>query len=223
MIRSLFNFLLSILLTLLFSGSVYAQFDALKKIFEPGVLQITDSLRSYIRGDDFPEVNPERNEELKHIDLLFEKGMELSENGVGDALLAISFAVLNRTFIKPTFPLIGTIRLPLPAEDSVNAASRITKLPRYFFSDSPRDKWGDSAKLVHFFGSAYLTYETGTKKLPDAIGIWVEEGESTFKLDSVGQQRDVFINRLGQQFGDALSQGRQVLPSDFLRAEYIRK
>ncbi|MFZ1082482.1 MAG: hypothetical protein WAO19_11230 [Candidatus Kryptoniota bacterium] len=148
--------------------------------------------------------------------------MKLSNNKVSTALLAISFAVLNRTYIKPTFPLIGVVRLPLPAEDSAEAVSRIRKLPRYFFNDSPRDKWGDSAKLVHFFGSAFLTYETGTRKLPDEIGIWVEEGEVAFRLDSVAQQRDVFINRLGQQFGDALSEGREVLPSDFLRAEMLK-
>lgn len=204
------------------SESVYAQLDILKKMFEPDVLQVTDKLRDYLRGNEFPDVSHDRDEELRHIDMLFAEGMQLSNNRVSTALLAISFAVLNRSYIKPTFPLIGIVRLPLPAEDSANAASRIKKLPRYFFSDSPSDKWGDSAKLVHFFGSAYLTYETGTRKLPDAIGIWIEEGEVTFKLDSIAQQRDVFINRLGQQFGDALKEGREVLPSDFLRAEILR-
>jgi hypothetical protein len=204
------------------SESVHAQFDILKKLFEPDVLQVTDKLRDYLRENEFPEVSHDRDVELRHIDMLFAKGMALSNNNVSTALLAISFAVLNRTYIKPTFPLIGIVRLPLPAEDSAEAVSRIRKLPRYFFTDSPRDKWGDSAKLVHFFGSAYLTYETGARKLPDAIGIWVEEGEVAFKLDSIAQQRDVFINRLGQQFGDALSEGREVLPSDFLKTEILR-
>lgn len=155
--------------------------------------------------------------------MIFAKGMELSNNDLGTGLLAISLAVLNRTNFEPTFPLIGRVKLPLPSEDSANARARIDKLPRFFFKDSPQDKWGDSPKLVHFFGSAYLTYETGTKKLPDAIGVWIEEGESTFKLDSLGQQRDIFINRLGQQFENALGEGREVLPSDYLNAEFLKK
>ncbi len=204
------------------SASANAQLNVIKKEFVPEVLQVTEGLRDYIRGNEFPGVSHDRNEELKHVDLLFTKGMELSNNKIGTVLFAISFAVLNRTYIEPSFPLIGIVRLPLPAENSADAISRIRKPPRFFFDDSPRDKWGDSAKLVHFFGSAYLTYVTGTRKIPDAVGVWIEEGEETFKLDSLGQKRDIFINRLGQRFGAALSEGREVLPSDFLRAEILR-
>jgi hypothetical protein len=203
------------------SRSADAQLNFLIKEFEPDILRLTGKLREYIRGNNFPEVSHKRDEELHHIDLLFEKSMQLSGNHTNIALLAISLAVLNRTYIKPTFPIIGTIKLQLPAEDSSDAVLRINKLPRYFFNDSPQDKWGDSAKLVHFFGSAYLTYETGTTKIPDALGIWIEKGEAAFRLDSLGQQRDIFINRLGQQFGNALSEGRKVLPSDFLRAQIL--
>ena len=202
--------------------SAQAQFDLLRKLFEPDVVQATNKLRDYIRND-LPGVSHDRDKELMHIDMIFAKGMELSNNDLGTGLLAISLAVLNRTNFKPSFPLIGAVTLPLPSEDSADASLRIKSLPRYFLKDSPQDKWGDSAKLIHFFGSAYLTYETGTRRLPDAIGVWIEEGEATFKLDSLGQQRDIFINRLGQQFGKALSDGRQVFPSDYLKAEYIRK
>lgn len=204
------------------SQSVYAQFDLIRKFLEPDVVQVTDKLREYIRNE-LPVVSHDRDEELRHIDMIFAKGMELSNNDLGTGLLAISLAVLNRTNFEPTFPLVGKVKFPLPSEDSINARARIDKLPRYFFKDSPLDKWGDSPKLVHFFGSAYLTYETGTKKLPDVIGLWVEKGESTFKLDSLGQQRDIFINRLGQQFGNAISDGREVLPSDYLNAEFLKK
>ncbi len=205
-----------------FSRESYAQLNTLEDIFLPNVARVTDSLRAYIRSDRYPGVSHDRNEELRHIDMIFEKGMELSDGKVSRALLAISIAVLNRTSFSPTFPLTGKIRIPLPSEDRNDAAARIRKLPRYFFADSPKNKWGDSAKLVHFFGSAYLTYVTGTKFIPDEIGKWIEEGEATFKLDSLGQRRDVFINRLGQRFGYALSRGRKVLPSDFLRAEYFK-
>ncbi len=195
----------------------------LERLFEPSVVLVTNELRDYIRSSKVPGVSHDRDTELHDVDMIFEEGMELSDDKVSTALLAISIAVLNRTYFEPTFPLIGKVRVPLPSEDSSDAAARIKKLPRYFFADSPQGKWGDSAKLVHFFGSAYLTYITGTRFLPDQFGIWIEEGEATFKLDSLGQNRDVFINRLGQRFGQALSEGRKVLPSDFLRAEYIRK
>jgi hypothetical protein len=217
-IRSLLSFLLLISIP----HSADAQLDLVKRFLMPNVVQVIDKLREYIRKD-LPKVSHDRDEELKHVDLIFAKGMEFSDNELGTALLAISLAVLNRRDFKPTFPLIGAVKIPLPSEDSAIASLRINNLPRYFLNDSPQDKWGDSAKLVHFFGSAYLTYETGTRKVPDAIGVWIEQGEATFKLDSLGQQRDIFINRLGQQFGNAVSEGREVLPSDFLNAEYLKK
>jgi hypothetical protein len=216
------RFFFSLLIVASFSKSAYAQFDLIAKFLTPDIVQVTEKLREYIR-DDLPAVTQNRSEELNHVDMIFAKGMDLSNNDRATALLAISLAVLNRTSFEPTLPLIGRIKVPLPAEDSVNAQARIDKLPRYFFKDSPQDKWGDSAKLVHFFGSAYLTYETGTKKLPDAIGVWIEDGETTFKLDSLDQKRDIFINRLGQKFGNAISDGRQVLPSDYLNAEFLKK
>ncbi|MCL5020314.1 MAG: hypothetical protein M1339_01335 [Bacteroidetes bacterium] len=206
------------ILLLGYPKNVRAQGTIWQKLFEPKIISVTNELRSFIRND-LPPVSHNRNVELKHIDMIFEQGMKYSKGDAAVALLGISIAVLNRTYITPSLPIIGRVWIPLPAEDSALAAERIRKLPRYFFNDSPDDKWGDSAKLVHFFGSAYLTYETGTRALPDQIGKWIEEGEETFKLDSLGQKRDIYIDRLGQQFGWALSQGRNVLPSDFLRAE----
>lgn len=204
------------------AGRSYAQTDIFSKLFEPKIFQVTNKLRAYIR-EDLPTPSHDRAGELRHIDMIFVKSMELSDKKISTALLACSFAVLNRTDIKPTFPLLGIITLPLPAEDSSDAAARIAKLPRYFFPDSPQNGWGDSDKLVHFFGSAYLTYETGTRKLPDAIGKLIEQGEVAFKLDTAADPRDVFANRLGQQFGAALGDGRDVIPSDFLRAKYIKR
>ncbi len=223
-LRSLFlKSFLAFLMVVATSLSSYGQSNLLDRIVEPRFFRVTDEMREYIRSKQFPGVSRRRSEELHHVDLLFEKGMDLSCNEVATALLAISMAVLNRTSFEPTFPLIGKIRIPLPSEDSADAASRIRKLPRYFFDDSPKDKWGDSAKLVHFFGSAYLTYVTGARNIPDAFGVWIEEGETAFRLDSLDQKRDVFINRLGQRFGQALSEGRNVLPSDFLRSSFEGK
>ncbi len=214
--------LLPFLMLTVLAGGASAQTGIFSKLFEPKIFQVTDKLRAYIR-DDLPAPSHDRSEELRHIDMIFVKSMELSNKQISTALLACSFAVLNRTDIKPSFPLFGIITLPLPAEDSADAVARIAKLPRYFLSDSPENGWGDSDKLVHFFGSAYLTYETGTRQLPDAIGKFIEQGEVAFKLDTAADPRDVFANRLGQQFGAALSDGRDVIPSDFLRAKYIRK
>ncbi len=212
---------LFLLLTSL-AGRADAQVDFIGKLFEPKIFRVTNDLRAYIRNDLQP-VTHDRQDELRDVDLIFMKAMDLSGKEISTALLASSFAVLNRTDIRPSLPLLGVVILPLPAEDSVDSRERIAKLPRYFFPDSPPDKWGDSDKLVHFFGSAYLTYETGTRKLPDAIGKLIENGEVALKLDSVTDPRDVFANRLGQQFGYALSDGRDVVPSDFLSAKFIKK
>lgn len=210
------------LLLLSSAGKASAQFKFLEKLFEPKIVSVTQELRAYIRKD-LPPVTHDRQEELHHIDMIFLKAMELSNRQISTALLATSIAVLNRTDIRPTFPILGIITIPLPAEDSADAMARIDKLPRYIFPDSPQGKWGDSDKLVHFFGSAYLTYETGAPPIPDAIGKFVENGEVALKLDTAADPRDVFANRLGQEFGQALSDGRNVLPSDFLSAKYIKE
>ena len=207
---------------LLFNGKASAQFEFLDKLFAPKIVTVTQELRNYIRIT-LPPVTHNREEELHHIDMLYLKAMELSNNQISTALLATSIAVLNRTDITPTIPLLGIVKLPLPAEDSADAVARINKLPRYIYPDSPQDKWGDSDKLVHFFGSAYLTYETGARPIPDAIGKFVEKGEVALKLDTAADPRDVFTNRLGQEFGRALSDGRNVLPSDFLSSMYIKE
>ena len=214
-------FYVTLLSILCFNENVDAQLDFVSRFLEPSIFKVSDGMRQYIR-DELPGVTHNRTDELKDTDLIFLKGMELSNKNPGSALLAISIAVLNRRDIKPSFPLFGVIKLPLPSEDSADAAARINKLPRYFFEDSPQDKFGDSDKLAHFFGSAYLTYETGSKKVPDAIGTLVEQGEVAFKLDVAEDPRDVFANRLGQLFGEALSEGRAVLPSDYLSAKYIK-
>jgi hypothetical protein len=203
-------------------GKASAQLEFLKKAFEPRIFRVTEEVRTYIRTE-LPPVSHNREEELHHVDLIFLKAMELSKSDIGTALLAASIAVLNRADIKPTFPILGIVTLPLPAEDSAEAIARINQLPRYIYSDSPQDKWGDSDKLVHFFGSAYLTYESGATPIPEALGKFVETGEVALKLDTAADPRDLFTNRLGQKFGRALSDGREVIPSDYLSAEFIRK
>lgn len=204
------------------AGSATAQFKFIERLFEPKIVQVTQELRTYVRTQ-LPPITHDRQKELHHVDMIYVEAMRLSHKDISTALLATSIAVLNRTDIKPTFPLLGIISLPLPAEDSADAVARIDKLPRYIFPDSPDNKWGDSDKLVHFFGSAYLTYETGARPIPDAIGKFVENGEVALKLDTAADQRDIFANRLGQEFGQALSDGRDVLPSDYLSAKYVKK
>ncbi len=204
------------------AGRASAQFKFLERLFEPKISRVTDDLRAYIRKD-LPPVTHDREAELRHIDMIFRKAMQLSDNSVSTALLAASVAVLNRTYIRPTFPLLGTLTIPLPTEDSADAAARYRKLPRYFFPDSPQDSTGDSDKLVHFFGSAYLTYETGARPIPEAIGKFVESGEVALKLDTAADPRDLFTNELGQEFGRALSDGKKVVPSDYLSAKYIKR
>ncbi len=207
---------------LIVNGKASAQLEFLDKLFAPKIVTVTQELRNYIR-ETLPPATHNRDEELQHVDMIYLKAMELSNDQISTALLAASIALLNRTDITPTIPLLGIVKLPLPAEDSADAIARIDKLPRYIFPDSPQDKLGDSDKLVHFFGSAYLTYETGARPIPEAIGQFVEKGEVALKLDTAADPRDVFTNRLGQEFGRALSDGRNVLPSDFLSSKYVRK
>ncbi|MGC8595998.1 MAG: hypothetical protein ACP5MI_10410 [Candidatus Kryptoniota bacterium] len=199
-----------------FSQSIF------QRLFIPRFVSVTAQLRAYIENEMHPPVFQIQTE-LADIDSIYIRALQLSEGDIATALFSSSMAVLNRTDIKPTFPLIGVIKLPLPSEDSADAAKRISHLPEYFFQDSPHDKWGDSDKLAHFFGSAYLAYTTGTKFIPDILGNAVETGEVALKLDTAADPRDVFANRLGQNFGKMLRKNEEVLPSDFLRTRFVRK
>lgn len=213
-------FLISFILTPF--GQIALSQSIFQRLFVPRFVTVTSQLRAYIEND-IPPPSFQIQTELANVDSIYIMALHLSEGDIGTALFCASVAVLNRTDIKPTFPLIGMIKLPLPSEDSIDAEKRISRIPRYIFEDSPHDKWGDSDKLTHFFGSAYLAYMTGTKFIPDFLGNAVETGEVALKLDSSADPRDVFANRLGQKFGTMLRKNIEVLPSDFLRARYIKK
>lgn len=210
------------LLIVAITGNQASSQTIFERLFIPRFVRVTNQLRSYIEKE-MPGPTFHVQSELAHVDSIYIKALGYSEGDIATALFSASVAVLNRTDIRPTFPLLGVIRLPLPSEDSLDAEKRISHLPRYFLSDSPHDKWGDSDKLAHFFGSAYLAYVTGTKFIPDVLGNTVEKGEVAFKLDASADPRDVFANRLGQNFGTILRENMDVLPSDFLRARFIKK
>ncbi len=105
------------------------------------------------------------------------------------------------------------------------SSARLECVRRAFMQHSYQTAEGQTGRQCEagaFLRLGFLNIRHMRRGVPVAFGVLIEEGEAAFKQDSLGQNRDVFINRLGQHFGQALRNGRAVLPSDFLRLQYLR-
>ena len=70
-----------------------------------------------------------------------------------------------------------------------------------YFLIHPEIDYGDKDKLAHFFGSAFLSYESTIFDLGKLIGYFVEAFEESFKVQSTVDLRDLDVNEYGRLFG----------------------
>ena len=111
--------------------------------------------------------------------------------------------------------MIGTqVQYPLTSSNDSVFLIKNRHLPRNLYFDTPDTKFGDKDKLAHFFGSAFLAYNSSIFDLGDLIGYFVEVFEEEFKVQSVIDSRDMMTNKLGYIFGTFLKTNKSVLPSD---------
>ena len=111
--------------------------------------------------------------------------------------------------------------MPLPhSVDSIfNLKNK--NLPKYLFYDTPKNDFGDKDKLAHFFGSAYLSYSTSWFDITQIIGIFVEDFEEKFYIQSRADPRDIRADNLGNMFGKALRKNKELLPSQVLAVYHL--
>ena len=183
----------------------------------PKVLQDCYLLREYVRSGELSSVRAAYGDTYA-VDCVFDRAMRLAWNNVYEALLICAFGLMDHDRVGVRLPLIGAVVwLPLTGEFHDEFRARVDSLPSRLYTDTPPG--GDSDKLQHFFGSAFLTALTESAEEADRFGLDLEIGEELFVVGGVNDERDVRANRQGQRFGLRLLADPDALPSRFFTSE----
>lgn len=175
-----------------------------------------NQISEYISSEEFAHMR-ESKDHLSLVDSIFIYSMKVNENNISEALLSATFACIPYKKFPVVIPLIDlTINIPLiSAGDSIfNIKNK--NLPSKLFFDSPATEYGDKDKTAHFFGNAFIGYNSTFLNLGNFLGFFVEVFEETFKVQSRIDERDMTANYYGRAFGKALKENEFVLPSQSL-------
>ena len=171
-------------------------------------------LSRFIASDYFKYLSENVND-LSLVDTLFKRAVKLRNNDISEALLSLTFASIPYKKVPIQIPLIKTIiKYPLVSDNDSIFMLKNKNLPGRLYFDTPQNNFGDKDKLAHFFGSAFLAYNSSIFDLGDLIGYFVEVFEQEFKVQSVIDNRDMLTNKLGYIFGSYLKKDTTVQPSN---------
>lgn len=168
-------------------------------------------LSEFISSDYFAKLN---YNDLNLVDTIYVRAMKITGSDFSEAFLSLTFAAIPYKEVPLVLPVIR-IRVNVPlisANDSI-FMKKNHNLPKYLLYDSPHDNFGDKDKIAHFFGNAFLSYNTRVFDLTKFLGIFVEDFEKEFKVESAVDTRDLLVNYLGYIFGKAVKQNKHILPS----------
>ncbi len=175
-----------------------------------------NEISKYIASNNFLEIR-EINGDLASVDSIYLKALEINNNDYSETLLSLMFATVPYHEVPIKLPLFNVIiNYPLISADENIFNKKNENLPRYFFIDTPENDYGDLDKLAHFFGSAFLSYESNIFDLGELIGYFVEAFEEIFKVQSNIDYRDIDVNYYGRLFGKLLKKNKTILPSQIL-------
>jgi len=156
-------------------------------------------------------------------DSIYIEAIKFNNGNISDALLTLMLATVPYREVPVQIPLINsTIYYPLTSADQETFIKKNDNLPRYLFFDSPNNNYGDKDKLAHFFGSAFLSYESNVFDLGKLIGYFVEAFEESFNVQSRVDLRDLDVNEYGRLFGRLLKENKDLLPSQIFLVRSIR-
>ena len=201
-------------LLFLFSFNSFSQQSDLSKT--------VNHISEYIASERLVEIR-NISGDLTAIDSIFLEALKFTNENYSDALLALMFATVPYREVPIQIPLIKSIVLyPLTSADQEIFLKKNENLPRYLFFDTPRNGYGDKDKLAHFFGSAFLSYESSIFDLGKLIGYFVEAFEESFKVQSTVDLRDLDVNEYGRLFGNLLKENNKLLPSQIFLLRSLR-
>ncbi len=171
-------------------------------------------LSEFIASEYFHNLSNKVND-LSLADTLFTRAVNYRDGDYSEALLSLTLAVVPYKKVPIQLPVIRTlIEYPLTSANDSVFSLKNRNLPKDLYFDTPNNKFGDKDKLAHFFGSAFLAYNSSIFDLGDLIGYFVEVFEEEFKVQSVIDNRDMMTNKLGYIFGTLLKTNKSILPSD---------
>jgi len=198
---------LSLLLLIIFitEFTVYAQQSELSKT--------VNYLSEFIASDYFRNLE-NATEDLSLVDTLFNRAVNYRGGDYSEALLSLMLATVPYKKVPIQIPLIKTIiQYPLTSANDSVFLIKNKNLPKGLYFDTPQNSFGDKDKLAHFFGSAFLAYNSSIFDLGDLIGYFVEVFEEEFKVQSVIDNRDLMTNKFGYIFGTYLKKDKRIRPS----------
>jgi hypothetical protein len=176
--------------------------------------QTVNFLSEFISSEYFKNLSNEVND-LSLADTLFNLAVEYRNYDYSEALFSLTLATVPYKKVPIQLPLIRTIvQYPLTSVNDSVFLLKNKNLPKYLFFDTPQNNYGDKDKLAHFFGSAFLAYNSSIFDLGDLIGYFVESFEEEFKVQSVIDDRDMMANKLGYIFGTFLKKNKNIQPSN---------
>ena len=179
-------------------------------------------ISEYIASEKFVEIRITVGD-LAAADSIFIEALKFTEHDYGNTLLALMFATVPYRKVPIRLPLINSmVYYPLTSADEEIFLRKNENLPRYLFFDTPQSIYGDKDKLAHFFGSAFLSYESNFFDIGKVIGYFVEAFEESFKVQSSVDLRDLAVNEYGRLFGNLLKENKQLLPSQIFLLRSLR-
>ncbi len=179
-------------------------------------------ISEYIASEIFAEIRI-NDGDLAATDSIFIEALKFTEHDYGNTLFALMFATVPYRKVPIRLPLINSmVYYPLTSADEEIFLKKNENLPRYLFFDTPQSIYGDKDKLSHFFGSAFLSYESNFFDIGKVIGYFVEVFEESFKVQSSVDLRDLAVNEYGRLFGNLLKENKQLLPSQIFLLRSLR-
>jgi len=201
-------------LLLVFSSLSFSQQSKLSKA--------VNHISAYIASEDFQNLRQIIGD-ISATDSLYAEALRFKEYDYSETLLALTFTTVPYRKVPIQIPLIKVILYyPLISAEESIFLKKNHNLPAYLFLDSPSSDYGDKDKLAHFFGSAFLSYESRFFDLGELIGYFVEAFEESFKVQSAIDFRDLDVNQYGRLFGKLLRRNKNVFPSQILLLRSFR-
>jgi len=167
-----------------------------------------DSITQFVSRDEFSSLEIS---DLEKTDSIYCYALRISDDE-SDALLGLTIALVPYDRIPVTLPLIKLkLDFRFLSSERENFLKKNNNLPKQLFFDTPKGNYGDKDKLAHFFGSAFLSYNTRLLDYSLIIGYFVESFEETFGISRI-DSRDMRANALGIKFGK-LIRTIKIMPS----------
>jgi hypothetical protein len=195
--------------------------ETLLNLFVPRGVKDTWRLKRFLRSEKFQYLKISRGD-LRAVDEIYRRALEITNGDITEALFICVLSTMEHRTVGVRFPLLHfPVYVPLTSETDSLFRVRISRLPSKIYLDTPPGEFGDKDKLQHFFGSAFLSYSSRSRRLSSFAGDFVEWGEEAFIIDGLRDIRDLRANHQGREFGLAIGRDADVQPSDFLRIQLV--